>query len=201
MTPREPMPKECPLDQTPGLHEGVTALLRAVGEDPKREGLVKTPSRFLHAFGFLTQGYRQSAAELIRQATFTSKSEQMVVIRDIEFYSLCEHHLLPFFGRCHVGYIPKGRIVGLSKIPRVVDVFARRLQVQENLTHEIGECVMEELKPHGVGVVMEANHLCMMMRGVEKQGGKTQTSALFGDFLTNETTRKEFLQLVAAARI
>jgi GTP cyclohydrolase I len=194
------MPHVPGLDENKALREGVTSLLRAVGEEPKREGLLKTPERFLRAFGFLTQGYRQSAPEILRQATFTSKSSQMVIIRDIEFYSLCEHHLLPFFGRCHVGYLPNGRIVGLSKIPRVVDAFARRLQVQENLTHEIGDCVMQELTPHGVGVVMEANHLCMMMRGVEKQGGKTQTSAMFGEFLTNEATRKEFLQLVGTPR-
>lgn len=200
MTPREPMPPVATLDENKALREGVVALLKAIGEDPEREGLLKTPDRFLRAFGFLGQGYQQSAPEIIRQATFSSKSEQMVIIRDIEFYSLCEHHLLPFFGRCHVGYIPNGRIVGLSKIPRVVDVFARRLQVQENLTHEIGDCVMQELKPHGVGVVMEANHLCMMMRGVEKQGGKTQTSAMFGEFLKNEATRKEFLQLVGTPR-
>jgi GTP cyclohydrolase I len=189
------------LDENKALRDGMVSLLKAAGEDPKREGLVKTPERFLRAFGFLTQGYRLSGAEAIRQATFSSKSEHMVLIRDIEFYSLCEHHLLPFFGRCHVGYIPNGRIVGLSKIPRVVDVFARRLQVQEHLTHQIGECIMDELKPHGVGVVMEANHLCMMMRGVEKQGGKTQTSAMFGHFLSNDATRKEFLQLVAAPRL
>ena len=173
----------------------VRELLSSVGEDPKREGLVKTPERFLRAFQFLTAGYEQDIDTIINKALFEAPYSEMVIVKNIEFYSLCEHHLVPFFGKCHVGYIPSGKIIGLSKIPRIVDVFARRLQVQERLTAEISACLMEALKPAGVGVVMEAHHLCMMMRGVEKQAAAAQTSALLGQF-QQPSTRAEFFNLI-----
>ncbi len=177
------------------LLQGVDTLLRSIGEDPKREGLVKTPGRYLKAFRFLTTGYDQSLEKLVNGALFDSSSTDMVIVRRIEFYSLCEHHLVPFFGQCHVGYIPKKKIIGLSKIPRIVDLFSRRLQVQERLTSEIATTLMTVLKPHGVGVVMEAQHMCMMMRGVEKQNSSTQTSSVLGEF-RKPSTRQEFFNLI-----
>ena len=177
------------------LTKNITDLLSAIGEDPSREGLLNTPTRFLKAFKFLTHGYDKNPTEIISQALFTADYSEMVIVKNIEVYSLCEHHLLPFFGKCHVAYIPNGKIIGLSKIPRLVDAFARRLQVQEKLTSEIAESLMTHLKPLGVGVVMEASHLCMMMRGVEKQNSFTTTSSLLGDF-RNPATRTEFFNLI-----
>ncbi len=177
------------------LIHNISELLTAVGEDPTRDGLLKTPTRFLKAFKFLTQGYDKNPTEIIHQALFDAEYSEMVIVKNIELYSLCEHHLLPFFGKCHVAYIPNGKIIGLSKIPRLVDAFARRLQVQERLTSQIAEALMTHLKPLGVGVVMEANHLCMMMRGVEKQNSYTTTSSLLGDF-RNPATRTEFFNLI-----
>lgn len=172
-------------------------ILRLAGEDPDREGLLKTPERAAKAFHFLTQGYRQNPEAILRSALFEQKYSEMVVVKDIELYSLCEHHLLPFFGKAHVAYIPNGRIVGLSKIPRAVDAFARRLQVQEKLTVEIRDCLQNALQPLGVAVVIEARHLCMQMRGVQKQNSITTTSAFTGEF-EKEATRKEFLNLISA---
>jgi GTP cyclohydrolase I len=173
----------------------VREVLAALGEDPGREGLAKTPERVESSLRFLTQGYHQSVADAIGDAVFAETHQSMIMVRDIELYSLCEHHLLPFFGRAHVAYIPDGKILGLSKVARVVDVFARRLQVQERLTDQIADAVMEVLKPTGVGVVIEAAHLCMMMRGVEKQNSRTVTSALRGIFRDDSKTRVEFLRL------
>jgi GTP cyclohydrolase I len=174
----------------------VSAILRALGEDPARPGLVRTPERVERALRFLTRGYAEEARDVIGSALFRESHDNMVVVRDIEFYSLCEHHMLPFFGRAHVAYIPDGRIVGLSKMARVVDVFARRLQVQERMTDQIADALVESLAPKGVGVVLEAAHFCMMMRGVEKQDSKTITSALRGSFRDDGRTREEFLRLV-----
>ncbi|MCB0544842.1 MAG: GTP cyclohydrolase I FolE, partial [Saprospiraceae bacterium] len=168
-----------------------------VGEDTEREGVAKTPERAAKAMLILTQGYRQDAAAILRSAMFTEDYIEMVLVKDIEMYSLCEHHMLPFFGKAHVAYIPNGLIVGLSKIPRVVDVFARRLQVQERLTLEIRDIIQETLQPLGVAVVIEAQHLCMMMRGVQKQNSVTTTSAFTGEF-RNEETRSEFLRLIGS---
>jgi len=170
--------------------------LRLVGEDPERDGLLRTPARVEKAMRFLTQGYALSVEDVIRGAIFDENHHNMVIVKDIEMYALCEHHLLPFFGKVHVAYIPNGRIVGLSKLPRVVEVFARRLQVQERMTEQIASAIMEVLEPEGVGVVIEAAHLCMMMRGVEKQNSKTITSAMKGVFLDDLGTREEFLRLV-----
>ncbi len=172
----------------------VRQMLDFVGEDPEREGLRQTPARVESSLRWLTRGYHESVDEIVRGAIFSEPHESMVMVRDIEIYSLCEHHLLPFFGRAHVAYLPDGKIIGLSKIPRLVDVFARRLQVQERLTDQVADALMSVLAPHGVGVVIEAAHLCMMMRGVEKQNSKTVTSAMRGSFLDG-TTRDEFLRL------
>ena len=177
----------------------VEEMLRHLGEDPEREGLKKTPQRVSAAMHFLTRGYRMDPGKLIRDAMFEEDHEQMVLVRDIDLYSMCEHHMLPFFGKAHVAYVPNGRIVGLSKIPRVVDMFCRRLQVQERLTDQIADALQETLQPHGVGVVIEAYHLCMMMRGVEKQHSKTITSSLRGIFRTQPRTRDEFIRLVASS--
>lgn len=171
-------------------------ILRLVGEDPEREGLIKTPDRVAKAYQFLTHGYDMDPEAILRSALFREEHSEMIIVRDIEVYSLCEHHMLPFFGKAHVAYIPDGTIVGLSKIPRVVDVFARRLQVQERLTGQIRDVIERVLKPKGVGVVIEAQHLCMMMRGAEKQNSITTTSAMSGDFLNNIHTRSEFLRLM-----
>jgi GTP cyclohydrolase I len=177
----------------------VEEMLRHLGEDPEREGLKKTPQRVSAAMHWLTRGYRIDPDKLIRDAMFEEDHEQMVLVRDIDLYSMCEHHLLPFFGKAHVAYIPNGRIVGLSKIPRVVEVFSRRLQVQERLTDQIADALQATLEPYGVGVVIEAFHLCMMMRGVEKQHSKTITSSLRGLFRTDHRTRDEFMRLVSSA--
>ena len=176
-----------------GLQEQV---LRLLGEDPGREGLVKTPERMAKALQFLTHGYGLDPHAILRSALFEEDYSEMILVRDIEVYSLCEHHALPFFGKAHVAYIPNGRIVGLSKLPRVVDVFARRLQVQERLTLQIRDAVDEVLRPQGVAVVIEAQHLCMMMRGAEKQNSSTTTSAMSGEFLDNPRTRAEFMRLI-----
>jgi GTP cyclohydrolase I len=171
-------------------------VLELIGEDPSREGLLKTPERVAKAMQFLTQGYDVEATDILKSAMFSEDYSQMVLVKEIEFYSLCEHHLLPFFGKAHIAYIPNGHIVGLSKLPRVVDAFSRRLQVQERLTNEIRDCIQNTLKPNGVAVVMEARHLCMQMRGVEKQSSLTTTSAFSGAFLESEKTRLEFMNLI-----
>jgi GTP cyclohydrolase I len=173
----------------------VRRILASLGEDPAREGLVKTPERVEGALRWLTQGYRQSVLDAVGDAVFEEAHQSMIMVRDIELYSLCEHHLLPFFGRAHVAYIPNGKIMGLSKVARIVDVFARRLQVQERMTDQIADAVMDVIRPHGVGVVIEAAHFCMMMRGVEKQNSRTVTSALRGIFRDDYKTRDEFLRL------
>ncbi|HMX39398.1 MAG TPA: GTP cyclohydrolase I FolE [Saprospiraceae bacterium] len=179
------------------LKEGYQEMLQGVGEDPQREGLHKTPERAAKAMQFLTQGYTQDAAAILRSALFREDYSEMVLVKDIELYSLCEHHMLPFFGKAHVAYIPNGHIVGLSKIPRVVDVYARRLQVQERLTLEVRDVIQDVLQPLGVAVVIEARHMCMMMRGVQKQNSVTTTSAFTGEFLKAET-RGEFLRLISS---
>lgn len=171
-------------------------IIKSIGEDTTREGLQKTPTRCAKAFQFLTQGYHTNPNEVIQSALFNEDYKQMVLIKNIELYSLCEHHLVPFFGKAHIAYIPNGKIVGLSKIPRVVDIFSRRLQVQERLTEEISDCLENNLNPEGVAVVLEASHLCMQMRGVEKQNSITTTSAFTGVFLTEEKTRLEFMNLI-----
>jgi GTP cyclohydrolase I len=172
-------------------------VLKQIGEKPEREGLLKTPERVAKAMLYLTQGYDLNAEEILKSAMFKEEYSQMVIVKDIEVYSMCEHHMLPFFGKAHVAYIPNGYVVGLSKIPRIVDVFARRLQVQERLTNEIRDCIQETLQPLGVGIVIECRHLCMSMRGVQKQNSVTTTSAFTGEFL-KEKTRTEFLNLISA---
>lgn len=178
------------------LSQHYKALIDGLGEDSQREGLLKTPERAAKALEFLTHGYGLDADNIINQAIFQEEYSEMVIVKEIEVYSLCEHHLLPFFGKAHVAYIPSGKIVGLSKIPRVVDAYARRLQVQERLTLEIRDCIQRTLNPKGVAVVLECNHMCMQMRGVQKQNSSTTTSAFTGIFLSNATTRKEFINLV-----
>ncbi|MET0503057.1 MAG: GTP cyclohydrolase I FolE [Candidatus Binatia bacterium] len=180
------------------MEEQVRLILKALGEDPDREGLTKTPQRVAQALTFLTQGYQQDPAKVINDALFTEDYEEMIVQRDIDFYSLCEHHLLPFFGKAHVAYIPHHKIVGISKLARLVDVYARRLQVQERLTNQIANTIMEKLDPLGVAVVIEAEHLCMRMRGVEKQNSMIITSTLLGAFRTRQETRNEFMTLIRA---
>ncbi len=175
-----------------------TKVLSEIGEDPTREGLLKTPERVAKALQFLTQGYDTNPEEILKSALFHEEYSEMVIVKDIEVYSMCEHHMLPFFGKAHIAYIPNGTIVGLSKIPRVVDAFSRRLQVQERLTIEIRDCIQETLKPKGVAVVMECQHMCMQMRGVQKQNSVTTSSAFTGLFLSNDSTRKEFINLVQA---
>lgn len=174
------------------------AILDILGEDPEREGLLKTPERVAKAISFMTQGYDQDPREILLSAKFREEYRQMVVVKDIEIYSLCEHHMVPFYGKAHVAYIPNGYITGLSKIPRVVDCFARRLQVQERLTVQIRDCIQEALNPLGVAVVIEASHMCMQMRGVEKQNSATTTSAFTGAFLNQIQTREEFMHLIAS---
>ena len=181
---------------TQELAEHVKAILKLLGEDPEREGLVKTPERVAKAWQFLTQGYGQNGETIVRSAVFTEPYSQMVLVKDIELFSLCEHHMLPFIGKAHVAYIPNGRITGLSKIARVVETYARRLQVQERLTEQIRDCIQESLHPLGVAVVIEAMHTCMSMRGVEKSNAVTTTSAFSGIFLKSDKTRNEFLQLI-----
>ena len=179
------------------LKEHYTKVIELLGEDPHREGLMKTPERIAKAMLFNTQGYKQDAVAILNSAKFHEDISEMIIVKDIELYSMCEHHMLPFFGKAHIAYIPNGYVVGLSKIPRVVDVFARRLQVQERLTNEIRDCIQETLNPWGVGVVIECRHLCMSMRGVQKQNSVTTTSAFTGEFL-KEKTRTEFLNLISA---
>lgn len=184
---------EARLDRlTKSFHE----ILEAVGEDAQRQGLLKTPARAARAFEFLTQGYRQSVAEIVNEAIFDSDASEIVLVKDIELYSMCEHHLLPFIGKAHVAYIPNGKVIGLSKVARIVDLFARRLQIQEQLTVQVADAIMETLHPNGVAVVIEAKHLCMMMRGVEKQNSVMTTSCLLGSFKEDARTRSEFLSLL-----
>jgi GTP cyclohydrolase I len=179
-----------------GLVTAYRQMLVEVGEDPEREGLLRTPLRAAKALEFLTQGMHQNLDEVVNDALFEAESREMVIVKDIEIYSLCEHHLLPFFGRCHVGYIPDGRVIGVSKLARIGDMFSRRLQIQERLTHQIASAIFEKVRPLGVGVVIEAQHLCMMMRGVEKQTSRMISSAMLGSFLEYDRTRSEFLQLI-----
>ncbi len=179
----------------------ILSILEEIGEDPKREGLEKTPERVSKAYEYLTSGYSKNINEVLNNAIFEEKYDEMVIVKDIDFFSMCEHHMLPFYGKVHVAYIPNGKIVGLSKIPRIVDVFARRLQVQERMTQEIANTINEYLSPAGVGVVAEAYHMCMMMRGVEKQNSYTLTSAMVGDFKQDARTRGEFLDLISHRRI
>ena len=172
-------------------------ILEEIGEDVNREGLIDTPDRAARAMAYLTKGYKEDVKTIINGALFETDSDEMIIVKDIELYSLCEHHLLPFFGKCHVGYLPNGKILGLSKVARIVDVFARRLQVQENLTSQIANAIMEHTGAKGCGVIIEAQHLCMMMRGVEKQNSVMQTSCMLGGFRSNPSTRAEFLSLLA----
>lgn len=175
----------------------VTTLLTEIGEDPKREGLLKTPSRVAEAYKFLTNGYEQNIDKVMNGAIFNEKYDEMVLVKNIDFYSMCEHHLLPFYGKVHLAYIPDGKIIGLSKIPRIVEVFSRRLQVQERMTQQIADTINKFLQPKGVAVVTEAYHMCMMMRGVEKQNSSATTSAMFGVFKEDARTRMEFLDLIS----
>ena len=180
------------IDEMSGLYR---QLLGQLGEDPDREGLVDTPKRAAKAMQFLTQGYRQDIQSLINDAVFSSDNDEMVVVRDIELYSMCEHHMLPFVGKCHIGYLPDGKVLGLSKFARIVDMFARRLQIQENLTKQIANCVEEVTGARGVGVIVESKHMCMMMRGVEKQNSSMTTSVMTGQFRESPATRSEFMRL------
>jgi GTP cyclohydrolase I len=187
----------CRAAKLEGMENSFRNLLEAVGEDPEREGLLRTPARAARAFDFLTNGYRQDLDEIVNNAIFESDASEIILVKDIELYSLCEHHLLPFIGRAHVAYIPHGKVIGLSKMARIVDVFARRLQIQENLTTQIADALMKSLRPTGVAVVIEAKHLCMMMRGVEKQNSVMKTSCLLGVFKDDARTRSEFLSLLS----
>jgi GTP cyclohydrolase I len=184
----------------PEIAPAVRRILEAVGEDPERVGLKRTPDRVEKAYRWMTRGYAMTVDQVVGRGVFAESHENMILVRDIELYSMCEHHLLPFFGKAHVAYLPDGRIIGLSKLPRIVEMFARRLQVQERLTDQVADAVMDVLQPHGVGVVIEAAHLCMMMRGVEKQNSTTVTSALRGVFRDDSRTREEFLRLVHGPR-
>ena len=188
--------QRCGAARVASMEQSFLGLLEAIGEDPQREGLVRTPGRAARAFEFLTAGYRQSLDGIINNALFESEASEIILVKDIELYSLCEHHLLPFIGKAHVAYIPNGKVVGLSKTARIVDMFARRLQIQENLTMQIADALMKALHPRGVGVVIEAKHLCMMMRGVEKQNSVMKTSCLLGVFKEDARTRSEFLSLL-----
>ncbi len=178
------------------LSDAVYAMLQGIGENPEREGLLKTPERVAKSLRFLTKGYHQDPEELLKNAVFTEAYDEMVLVKDIDLFSMCEHHILPFFGKAHIAYIPDGKIVGLSKLARVVEVFARRLQVQERLTQQIRDAIQNVLNPKGVAVVIEAKHLCMVMRGVEKLNSVTTTSAMSGQFITSQSTRSEFLRLI-----
>jgi GTP cyclohydrolase I len=182
------------------LQQVYAEILSRIGEDSARDGLLRTPERMEKSMAFLTHGYNQSIEKVLHQALFDVDYDEMVIVKDIEFYSLCEHHLLPFFGKAHIAYVPNGKVIGLSKIPRIVDIFARRLQVQERLTQQVAEAIDEAIHPQGVGVVLEAQHLCMMMRGVQKQSSNTVTSAMLGVFKTQLQTRNEFLSLVERSR-
>ena len=174
----------------------IEQLLLAIGEDPKREGLIDTPKRVAKSFEFLTQGYKQDIKTIINNAIFEEKCDDMIIVKNIEFYSLCEHHMLPFYGKCHIGYIPQGKIFGVSKLARLVDCFARRLQIQERLTSQVAETILDNINPEGVGVVMEAQHMCMTMRGVQKQNSLMVTSTMLGSFRAEQATRAEFLNLI-----
>jgi GTP cyclohydrolase I len=189
--------RPCAAAKLAGMEHSFRNLLESIGEDPGRQGLVKTPHRAARAFEFLTNGYRQSLDSLVNEAIFDSEASEIVLVKDIELYSMCEHHLLPFIGKAHVAYIPDGKVIGLSKVARIVDMFARRLQIQENLTIQIADALMKTLHPTGVAVVIEAKHLCMMMRGVEKQNSVMKTSCLLGSFKEDARTRGEFLSLLA----
>ncbi len=178
------------------FEQTITKVLEHIGEDPTREGLIKTPSRVAKALQFLTEGYHQDPKEILNQALFTSSNDEMVVVRDIEFYSMCEHHMLPIIGRAHVAYIPDGKVVGLSKIPRIVNVFARRLQIQEQMTEQIADAISQTIKPKGVAVVVHARHMCMEMRGVQKINSTTVSSALRGLFKSDQRTRTEFYNII-----
>ena len=192
--------EEYNIEITDEIKSQFSSIITNLGEDVAREGIVKTPERAAKAMQFLTSGYDIDAAEILKGAMFKEDYNDMVVVKNIELYSLCEHHMLPFFGKAHIAYIPNGHIVGLSKLPRVVDVFARRLQVQERLTHDILECINDTLKPKGVAVVIEASHMCMMMRGVQKQNSKMSTSCMLGAFRDNASTRREFLAMIANSK-
>ena len=178
------------------MEELIRQLLTKLGENPDREGLERTPARVARAYEFLTKGYRENIEKVINGAIYATEANHMVIVKDIEIYSLCEHHLLPFFGRCHIGYIPRGRVIGVSKLARIAEIYSRRLQIQERLTHEIARLLMDHIEPEGVGVVVEARHLCMMMRGVEKQNSLMVTSAMLGSFHNSSATRNEFLTLI-----
>ena len=182
------------------LEQSVTDILKEIGEDPGREGLLKTPKRVAKAYEYLTQGYHGDLEKIVNDALFHEDVEEMIVARDIEFYSLCEHHMLPFYGKCHIAYLPKGKVIGLSKMPRIVDMFSRRLQLQERLTTQIAKTLQEILTPYGVGVIMEGTHLCMRMRGVEKQNSVVTSSAMLGTFRSERATRMEFLNLIQDGR-
>ncbi len=195
-----PLDKIYDLTHARNIAKSYKEIIEEIGEDAMREGLLKTPTRAAGSMQFLTQGYKLNPEAMLRKAIFREKYDQMVIVKDIEIYSLCEHHILPFFGKAHVAYIPDGRVVGLSKIPRVVDAYARRLQIQERLTDQIRDCIQNTLEPIGVAVVIEAQHLCMQMRGVQKQHSITTTSSFTGEFLKNEKTRQEFISLVKASR-
>jgi GTP cyclohydrolase IA len=194
--PRPSATVEAPLLDSVSTQDLYRELLIRIGEDPTRDGLVRTPERMEKSMAFLTRGYTMDVTEVLHNALFDVDYDEMVIVKDIEFFSQCEHHLLPFFGKAHIAYVPDGKVIGLSKIPRLVDVFARRLQVQERLTRQIGEAITEAIHPQGVAVILEAQHLCMMMRGVEKQHSSTVTSAMLGVFKTQLQTRNEFLSLV-----
>jgi len=184
------------VDKIENIQKAVTEILNNLGEDPKREGLVKTPLRVAKALEFLTQGYTQNPKEILESALFSTTNDEMVLVKDIEFYSMCEHHMLPIIGKVHIAYIPDGKVVGLSKLPRVVDVFARRLQIQENFTEQIADAISQTINPKGVGVVVQARHMCMEMRGVQKINSNTTTSALRGLFKSDIRTRNEFYNLI-----
>jgi len=178
------------------MENNVRSIINEIGEDPDREGLLRTPGRVAKAYKFLTKGYNEDVEKLLNGAVFNEHYDEMVIVKDIDFFSLCEHHMLPFYGKCHIAYIPNGKIVGLSKLPRIVDMYARRLQVQERMTREIGDMINRVLEPKGVAVVSEARHLCMMMRGVEKQNSVATSSCMLGRFKSDEKTRSEFLKLI-----
>ena len=178
------------------MEDAVKKILEAIGEDPQREGLIDTPTRVAKSMKFLTRGYQQNIDDVINNAYFTADCDDMIIVRDIEFFSMCEHHMLPFYGKCHIGYIPNGKVFGVSKLARLVDVFARRLQLQERLTKEIANTILDTVAPEGVGVVMEAQHLCMIARGVQKQNSVMVTSAMLGSFRDEQATRNEFMHLI-----
>ena len=180
------------------MEEQYRAILEIIGEDPRRGGLLDTPARAAKAMSFLTRGYDQTLEQVVNSALFDSETSEMILVQDIELYSMCEHHMLPFIGKCHVAYVPTGKVLGLSKVARIVDMYARRLQIQENLTKQIAEAIQEVTEASGVGVIIEAQHMCMMMRGVEKQNSKMKTSVMLGSFRDNQSTRMEFLSLISS---